>query len=98
MGDITRLATELHRIGSIQFGEFQLKDGTIAPFYIDLRLLVSEPTTLKLLAAMLAERMQGLKFDLITGIPYAALPIGIAVSLQTGVPLIYARREAHASG
>lgn len=96
--DIARLAEELHRVGAIRFGEFKLKDGSIAPFYIDLRILVGEPVTLKLLAGMIWERASGLEFDLITGIPYAALPIGVAVSLHADVPLVYARREAHATG
>ncbi len=96
--DIGLLARELHRVGGVKFGQFKLKDGSIAPIYLDLRVLVSEPQTLKLLAGMLLEKMQGLEFDLITGIPYAALPIGVAVSLAGELPLVYARREAHATG
>jgi len=96
--DTGLLARSLHQAGAIRFGEFRLKDGSIAPIYIDLRVLVSEPKTLKLLAGMLLEKMQGLEFDLITGIPYAALPIGLAVSLHADIPLVYARREAHATG
>ena len=39
-----------------------------------------------------------LHYDRIAAIPYAALPIGTAVALQTGQPLIYPRREAKAYG
>lgn len=96
--NLPTLADELHRVGAIRFGEYQLKDGTIAPFYIDLRPLVSEPETLKLLASIIAERLKEFRFDLLTGIPYAALPIGVAVSLLTNIPLVYTRREIHATG
>lgn len=96
--DLVALPDELYRVGAIRFGEYQLKDGSTAPFYIDLRPLVSEPKTLKLLARLIADRLKDFRFDLITGIPYAALPIGVAVSLLTDIPLVYARREAHATG
>jgi len=96
--DIALLSEELHRVGAIRFGQFELKDGSVAPFYVDLRVLVGEPAVLKLLASLIWERASGLDFDLITGIPYAALPIGVAVSIHADVPLVYARREAHATG
>jgi uridine monophosphate synthetase len=35
-----------------------------------------------------------LTFDRIAGLPYAALPIATAISLQTGWPMIYPRKEA----
>jgi uridine monophosphate synthetase len=38
--------------------------------------------------------MGGLHYDRIAAIPYGGLPIGQAVSLSTGKPLIYPRREA----
>jgi uridine monophosphate synthetase len=36
----------------------------------------------------------GLSFDRLAAIPYAGLPIGVAVALETGQPLIYPRKEA----
>ena len=42
--------------------------------------------------------LQELHFDCVAVLPYAALPIGTAVSLQNGWPLIYPRKEAKAYG
>jgi uridine monophosphate synthetase len=39
-----------------------------------------------------------LEFDRLAAIPYAALPIGTAISLQSGVPLIYPRKEVKEYG
>ena len=39
-----------------------------------------------------------LKCDRVAGIPYAALPIGAAVSLASGIPLIYNRKESKHHG
>ena len=96
--DIAKLADALYEAGCIRFGEFTLKDGSIAPIYIDLRVLVGEPKTLRLLASMIAERLGEFEFDVITGIPYAALPIGVAVSLEADLPLVYARDKPKAYG
>src|SRR5690606_33073157 len=37
--------------------------------------------------------LQGLQFDRLAALPYAALPIGTAVSLLSGHPLLYPRKE-----
>lgn len=92
------LALELHRIGVVKFGEFTLKSGLKAPIYLDLRLLVSYPSALQMAAKALISLTAGLKFDRIAGIPYAAIPIATAVSLQSEVPMIYPRKEVKEYG
>lgn len=85
------LVLELHHIGAIQFGKFKLKSGALAPFYLDLRILVSHPREMRTVARTLAQILSPLKFDRIAAIPLAALPIGTAVALEMDRPLIYPR-------
>jgi orotate phosphoribosyltransferase len=95
---MSNLPATLFEQGCIQFGDFTLKSGLKSPIYIDLRLLVSNPTTLKQVAGEMAAIASRLEFDRIAAIPYAGLPIGVALALELGSPLIYPRREKKAHG
>jgi len=87
------LADALLEAGCVRFGQFTLKSGLRSPIYLDLRLLVATPALLSRVAAAYAARLRGLHFDRLAAVPYAALPIATAISLQTGRPLIYPRKE-----
>ena len=95
---IAELARDLVEIECVRFGRFTMKSGLPTPIYIDLRRLVSRPAVLKRVARAYAGVLGGLEFERIAGIPYAALPIATAISLQMDRPLIYARREAKEYG
>jgi uridine monophosphate synthetase len=93
------LIANLHEIGCVKFGQFKLKSGLMSPIYIDLRLLVTHPTVLRQVAQAMADKISQIsnlksQFDRLAAIPYAGLPIGVAVALETGRPLIYPRKEA----
>ncbi len=90
------LAVSLFDIGCIKFGQFKLKSGLISPIYVDLRLLVTHPAVLKQVAAAMADtiRTAGLVYDRLVALPYAGLPIGVAVALELNQPMIYPRKEA----
>jgi uridine monophosphate synthetase len=92
------LAEILLRTGCIQFGEFTLKSGIQSPIYFDLRRLAGYPAELQLIASQMVDLMQPLDFELIAGIPYAAIPIATAVSLASGWPMIYPRKEVKEYG
>jgi len=99
------LTLALADIGAIKFGEFTLASGQKSPIYVDLRLLVSRPDVLRQVAYAYAQLIRqelgvgdqssGVR---LAAIPYAALPIGTAVALEMGLPLIYPRREVKAHG
>ncbi|WP_300675631.1 orotidine-5'-phosphate decarboxylase [Soonwooa sp.] len=89
---------ECYKLGIIKFGRFTLKSGIESPFYVDLRPLASEPKILKNLANYLLDMLPLDNFDVICGVPYAALPMATAMSLESYIPLIIKRKEAKTYG
>lgn len=92
------LSTHLFEAGCIQFGTFTLKSGLTSPIYLDLRLLVSHPPLLREVARAMANTARELMFERIAAVPYAGLPIGVALALEMSWPLIYPRREVKEHG
>jgi uridine monophosphate synthetase len=89
----SHIADGLLDAGCIKFGQFTLKSGLISPIYLDLRQLVSYPRLLEQVADAYLPVLQGLSFDRLAALPYAALPIATAISLKGGWPMVYPRKE-----
>ncbi|MCZ2127956.1 MAG: orotate phosphoribosyltransferase [Anaerolineales bacterium] len=88
-----QLADALLEAGCIKFGNFTLKSGLKSPIYIDLRYIISFPKLLEQVGAAYLPLLEKLTFNRLAGLPYAAIPIATAISLQGNYPMIYPRKE-----
>ena len=98
LSDREKLILKLFDKGCVKFGTFTLASGKESPIYIDLRRVVSFPDLFKLAVTSYIKVLKNLDFDLIAGVPYAALPLAAGVALRLNLPLIYPRKEAKAHG
>jgi uridine monophosphate synthetase len=96
--ELCALADQFLATGCIQFGRYTLKSGLESPIYIDLRRLISMPDLLGRVAGTYIPILKRLKFDRLAALPYAAIPIATAISLQGGWPMIYPRKETKEYG
>jgi uridine monophosphate synthetase len=95
---LSSLADGLLEAGCIKFGNFTLKSGLQSPIYIDLRQIITYPKLLEKVGSVYLPLLKDLTFDRIAGLPYAAIPIATAVSLQGNYPMIYPRKEVKTYG
>jgi orotate phosphoribosyltransferase len=87
---------------AIKFGDYILTSGKRSPYYIDLRLTISSPTTMDWIANSLTritiKEIGKDKIDKILGVPTAGVPFATVVSQKLGIPLIYYRQARKEHG
>ncbi|MBU4374865.1 MAG: orotate phosphoribosyltransferase [Euryarchaeota archaeon] len=94
------LAEALKECGAIKFGDFTLASGKESKYYIDIKKASTNPRMLKLIAHEISEilKHKSIPADYIGGAALGGVPIAVAVSLETGLPLIIIRKEAKEYG
>lgn len=94
--DVENIGKMLIDCGAIKFGDFTLTNGKDSRYYVDVKLAVTRPKILKLISSRIVmEIMKRKKMkiaDYIACIELGAVPLGTAVSLDTGIPLIIVRK------
>ena len=78
-------------------GEFTLRSGNISNFYWDKYRFESNPTLLTAIAEEMAALLPS-ECDGLAGLELGGIPLATALSLQTGLPCFYVRKEAKTYG
>jgi orotate phosphoribosyltransferase len=83
----------LYDIQALQFGQFTLNSGQTSSVYLNLRKIISYPMLLQQISNLIWEEVKNFHFDVVCGVPYAALPIATCLSLKHNIPMIMRRKE-----
>ena len=86
----------LKECGAIQFGKFVLTSGAVSDYYIDIKKASTNPSVLKKIAEAMAKLAEG--YDLLAGMELGAVPLVVALSLETNVPYVIVRKEKREHG
>jgi len=86
----------LKECGAIQFGKFVLTSGAVSNYYIDIKKAITNPKVLKKISKKMAEYTDG--YDLLVGMELGAVPLIVAVSLETNIPFAIVRKEKREHG
>jgi uridine monophosphate synthetase len=93
-----KIAKALTDANVVKFGEFTLASGLVSPIYVDLRVLPSYPDTMAAVTEELVKVIKKLKPDVVAGAETAGIPLAMAISLKTKIPMIYVRKRSKSYG
>lgn len=86
----------LQSSGALQFGRFTLTSGAISEYYIDIKKASTNPMALREIAKDMAMYTQG--YDVLAGMELGAVPLVVALSLETNMPYVIVRKEKREHG
>ena len=81
---------------ALQFGRFVLTSGIVSDYYIDIKKASTNPKILKKIAEAMVEYTEG--YDVLAGMELGAVPLVVALSLETGIPYVIVRKEKREHG
>ncbi len=96
--DLSSLVGDIQTLGIIKFGQFTLRTGASSSFYLDFRESFGHPKLFRQLGFEMAKLAENLDFDLLAGVPYAAVPLATSIALSLERPLLLCRKEAKKYG
>ena len=96
LSDRTTLAARLFKVCNIK-GSFRLRSGKVSSEYFDKYLFESQPDILRDIARGLRSLIPT-GTEILAGLEMGGIPVATALSLETGLPAIFVRKEAKAYG
>ncbi len=87
------LKEELINYGAIQFGEFTLASGKKSNVYINIKDAITHPEILKSIAEMACTDIDLNTWERIAGVAVGAVPLAVAVSLESSRPYSIIRKD-----
>ena len=94
--DRHELAVAVMRVARLT-GEFRLRSGAISTEYFDKYRFESSPQLLRAIARQLAQLVPA-DTEVLAGLELGGVPIAAALSLETGLPAAFVRKEAKPYG
>ncbi len=91
----------LLRTGSLKFGTFKLTSGILSPYYVDLRLIPSDPEAFRRAIAFyrtIIEPTLTKKVQRLAGIPTAGIAYAAVLAFSLSKPFLYVRKESKEHG
>ena len=102
------LAQTLFDLGGVQFGNFTVSESAVSsPVFVNPKVLISNPTALHVASKLMQQEInlaQSLRrarvhqFSVVAGVPVGGLLLATAYSLETNIPMIYARVRPEGTG
>lgn len=91
-----RLIQLLRDCGAIKFGHFVLASGAVSNYYVDIKQASTNPIILREIAEQMSKYVKD--YDLIAGMELGAVPLAVALSLETNIPFVVVRKERKTHG
>jgi len=82
---------------AVKFGNFTLTSGKKSKFYVDMKLASTDPEILQCIAKEFAKHISK-DVDFIAGMELGAVPLAVALSLETGIPYSMIRKSVRKHG
>ncbi len=102
------LAQTLFDLGGVQFGNFTVSESAVSsPVFVNPKVLISNPTALRVASKLMQQeinlaqslrRARAHSFTVVAGVPVGGLLLATAFSLETNIPMIYARVRPEGTG